>query len=200
MNAQDADRASRNAALTLTLALPGDTLLYLLLPLHAAAFGITLPEAGVLLAANRMVRVFGYRWVANFYATRGPRAACLAAAIAAVPCYPGLCHSCRRLAPACCPPALGTGVRGDEHRQSGAADGAHASRTATHGEGPLHCRHWSHAGVARRRHLGGLVWPPTGVCGACGRGTDCTFLCRAAAIDARAHCAAAATFRAARCH
>src|SRR5262245_44106872 len=84
MNAQDADRASRNAALTLTLALPGDTLLYLLLPLHAAAFGITLLEAGVLLAANRMVRVFGYRWVANFYATRGPRAACLAAAIAAV--------------------------------------------------------------------------------------------------------------------
>jgi len=84
MNAEDADRASRNAALTLTLALPGDTLLYLLLPLHAAAFGITLPEAGLLLAANRMVRVFGYRWVANFYAARGPRAACLAAAIAAV--------------------------------------------------------------------------------------------------------------------
>jgi len=84
MNAEDADRASRNAALTLTLALPGDTLLYLLLPLHAAAFGITLPEAGLLLAANRMVRVFGYRWVANFYAARGPRAACLAAALAAV--------------------------------------------------------------------------------------------------------------------
>jgi len=83
MNAQDADQASRHAALTLALALPGDTLLYLLLPLHAAVFGITLPEAGVLLAANRIVRIFGYRWVANFYATRGARAVCLAAAVAA---------------------------------------------------------------------------------------------------------------------
>jgi MFS family permease len=84
MNAEDADRASRNAALTLTLALPGDTVLYLLLPLHAATFGITLPEAGLLLAANRIVRVFGYHWVARFYATRGPRAACLAATAGAV--------------------------------------------------------------------------------------------------------------------
>jgi hypothetical protein len=86
MNAEDADRASRNAALTLTLALPGDTVLYLLLPLHAATFGITLPEAGLLLAANRFVRVFGYHWVAKYYATRGPRAACLAATLG--PSYP----------------------------------------------------------------------------------------------------------------
>jgi MFS family permease len=84
MNAEDADRASRNAALTLTLALPGDTVLYLLLPLHAATFGVTLPEAGLLLAANRIVRVFGYRWVAKFYAIRGPRAACLAATAGAI--------------------------------------------------------------------------------------------------------------------
>jgi MFS family permease len=84
MNAENADRASRNAALTLTLALPGDTVLYLLLPLHAAAFGVTLPEAGLLLAANRIVRVFGYRRVAHFYARRGPRAACLAATAAAI--------------------------------------------------------------------------------------------------------------------
>lgn len=84
MSPKNADRASRNAALTLTLALPGDTVLYLLLPLNAAAFGITLPEAGLLLAANRIIRVFGYHWVANFYATRGPKAACLVAAAAAV--------------------------------------------------------------------------------------------------------------------
>lgn len=84
MNSDEADRASRNAALTLALALPGDTVLYLLLPLHAAAFGVTLPEAGLLLAANRIVRVFGYRWVADFYATRGPRAACLLAVAGAV--------------------------------------------------------------------------------------------------------------------
>src|SRR5262245_16086602 len=81
---EDADRASRNAALTLTLALPGDTVLYLLLPLHAATFGITLSEAGLLLAANRIVRVFGYHWVARFYTTRGPRTACLAASVGAI--------------------------------------------------------------------------------------------------------------------
>jgi MFS family permease len=80
MDAETADRASRNAALTLALSLPGDSVLYLLLPVHAATFGITLPEAGLLLAANRLVRVFGYGWVAGFYAHRGPRAACLLAA------------------------------------------------------------------------------------------------------------------------
>jgi MFS family permease len=84
MEADTADRASRNAALALTLALPGDTVLYLLLPLYAATFGVTLPEAGLLLAANRIVRIFGYGWVASFYANRGPRAACLLAAIGAV--------------------------------------------------------------------------------------------------------------------
>jgi predicted MFS family arabinose efflux permease len=79
-----ADRASLNAALTLALTLPGDTLLYLLLPLYAASFGVTLPEAGALLAANRLVRIVGYGWVARFYADRGPGAACLLAAFGAV--------------------------------------------------------------------------------------------------------------------
>ena len=55
-----ADRASRDASVTLGLTLPGDTVLYLLLPLHAAVFGVTLPEAGLLLAANRLVRIAGY--------------------------------------------------------------------------------------------------------------------------------------------
>jgi MFS family permease len=82
--AESADRASRNAALTLAFALPGDTVLYLLLPLHAAEFGVTLFEAGVLLAANRLVRIAGYGWVASFYATRGPRSACMAAALGAL--------------------------------------------------------------------------------------------------------------------
>ncbi|MGD9829535.1 MAG: MFS transporter [Hyphomicrobiaceae bacterium] len=82
--AAEADRASRNAALALTATLPGDTLLYLLLPLYAAEFGVTLPEAGLLLAANRLVRIAGYGWVARFYADRGPRAACLAATIGAI--------------------------------------------------------------------------------------------------------------------
>ena len=78
-----ADRHSRNASLTLAFAQPGDTLLYLLLPLHHAAFGVSLPEAGILLAANRLVRIAGYGWVARFYGERGPRAACLIAALGA---------------------------------------------------------------------------------------------------------------------
>src|ERR1051326_7911129 len=47
-----ANRSSRDASVTLGLVLPGDTVLYLLLPLHAAVFGVTLPEAGLLLAAR----------------------------------------------------------------------------------------------------------------------------------------------------
>jgi hypothetical protein len=65
-----ADRHSRNASLTLAFAQPGDTLLYLLLPLHHATFGVSLAEAGLLLAANRLVRIAGYGWVARFYAER----------------------------------------------------------------------------------------------------------------------------------
>ena len=75
----EADRASLHAAIALALTLPGDTLLYLLLPLYAATFGVSLPEAGILLAANRLVRIVGYGWVAQFYAERGPRAACIVA-------------------------------------------------------------------------------------------------------------------------
>ncbi len=75
-----ADANSRHASLTLAFAQPGDTLLYLLLPLHHDVFGVTLAEAGFLLAANRLVRIAGYGWVARFYAERGPRSACLLAA------------------------------------------------------------------------------------------------------------------------
>jgi MFS family permease len=81
--AERADQGARNAALTLALALPADTVLYLLLPLHAATFGVSLPEVGVLLAANRLVRIAGNGWVARFYAHRGPRMACTMAAAAA---------------------------------------------------------------------------------------------------------------------
>ena len=76
-----ADRASRDAAITLGLTLPTDTVLYLLLPLHAAAFGVTLAEAGLLLAANRLVRILGYGWVARGYERHGARRACIAAVL-----------------------------------------------------------------------------------------------------------------------
>lgn len=75
----------RHAAIALALALPADTVLYLLLPMHAAQFGLTLAEAGMLLAANRLVRIAGYGQVARFYARRGDRPTCtMAVAMAAV--------------------------------------------------------------------------------------------------------------------
>jgi MFS transporter len=79
----EADRVSRNAAIALGLTLPGDTVLYLLLPLHAAAFGVNLPEAGILLAANRLVRIAGYGWVARGFERYGARGACVLAALGA---------------------------------------------------------------------------------------------------------------------
>lgn len=79
-----ADRDSRHAALTLAFALPGDVLLYLLLPLYAGSFGVTLFEAGVLLAANRLIRIVGYGTVAHLYGSRGARWACLVACAGSV--------------------------------------------------------------------------------------------------------------------
>lgn len=84
MSAAAADRASRQASATLALTQPGDTVLYLLLPLYADTFGVSLPEAGLLLAANRLVRIVGYGWVARGYERFGPRAACLAGALGAI--------------------------------------------------------------------------------------------------------------------
>ncbi|WP_168233389.1 MFS transporter [Pseudomonas veronii] len=84
-----ADTHSRRAALTLALCLPSDVLLYLLLPMEYQAFGITLAQAGVLLAANRLVRIFGYRHVLNYYARHGDRLTCMIAAGAATLCAVG---------------------------------------------------------------------------------------------------------------
>ncbi len=87
--ARTADRDSRHAAIALAAALPTDVVLYLLLPMYGPAFGITLAEAGVLLAANRLVRIVGYGWVARFYARRGDRATCTLAVAAAALCALG---------------------------------------------------------------------------------------------------------------
>lgn len=84
-----ADRDSRHAAIALGLALPSDVVLYLLLPMYAAQFGVTLAEAGLLLAANRLVRIAGYGWVVRFYARRGERPMCTLAVVAAAVCALG---------------------------------------------------------------------------------------------------------------
>lgn len=82
------DLDARFSAIALAVALPGDTVLYLLLPMFAPQFGVSVAEAGILLAANRLIRIMGYGWVARFYARRGDRPtdtlAVIAAAISAL--------------------------------------------------------------------------------------------------------------------
>lgn len=84
-----ADNDSRRAAQVLGLCLPGDVVLYLLLPMYAADFGVSLAQAGILLAANRLVRIVGYGWVVRFYARHGDRATCSLAACASALCALG---------------------------------------------------------------------------------------------------------------
>ncbi|KAF1051460.1 MAG: hypothetical protein GAK43_02392 [Stenotrophomonas maltophilia] len=84
-----ADRHSARAAQVLGLCLPNDVVLYLLLPMYADSFGVSLAQAGVLLAANRLVRIVGYGSVVRFYARHGDRATCGLAALASVLCALG---------------------------------------------------------------------------------------------------------------
>lgn len=86
---READLDSRHAAMSLAAALPCDIVLYLLLPMYADQFHVTLAEAGILLAANRLVRIAGYRWVARFYSEKGDRPTCLLAVVAAILCALG---------------------------------------------------------------------------------------------------------------
>jgi hypothetical protein len=48
------------ASIVLALALLGDSLLYAVLPLHAATFGVSVAWVGVLLSANRVIRLVAY--------------------------------------------------------------------------------------------------------------------------------------------
>ncbi len=67
----------------MSLALLGDALLYAVLPVYAADFGLTLPWVGVMLSANRFVRVFAYGALARLTQTVGVRRMCMAAALCA---------------------------------------------------------------------------------------------------------------------
>ena len=68
----------------LSLALVGDALIYAVLPVHAETFGIRLIRVGVLLSANRFVRVFAYGWIAVSAQRFGLRRICIAALLAAI--------------------------------------------------------------------------------------------------------------------
>ena len=67
----------------LSLALLGDALIYAVLPAYAEDFGLTLPWVGVMLSANRFVRVFVYGLIARMTHAIGVRRMCLTAAVLA---------------------------------------------------------------------------------------------------------------------
>ena len=67
----------------LSLASLGDVLLYVVLPVSAASFGVGLAWVGVLLAANRLTRIVLYGAVAAFGEAAGSRMLAIISAVAA---------------------------------------------------------------------------------------------------------------------
>ncbi|HTO12543.1 MAG TPA: MFS transporter [Candidatus Binatia bacterium] len=61
----------------------GDALIYVVMPLHAQAFGISLGLVGVALSLNRIVRILGYGWVTHLSRRLGMRALTAWAALGA---------------------------------------------------------------------------------------------------------------------
>ena len=76
-------RAIIGSASIMSLALIGDALLYAVLPVYAADFGLTLPWVGVMLSANRFVRVFAYGAIARRTHAGGVRRICIGASCTA---------------------------------------------------------------------------------------------------------------------
>jgi MFS family permease len=78
------------AAACLGLVWLGDALIYVVLPLYPAAFGVETAAVALLLSVNRVIRIVGYGWVAplsrRFGANTLTAAACAAAAISTL-CY-----------------------------------------------------------------------------------------------------------------
>jgi DHA1 family multidrug resistance protein-like MFS transporter len=68
-------------AAAIGLCILGDSLLYTILPLEADSLGLTLAMVGVLLSANRLVRLATNRWASALFERWGPYRAFLAACI-----------------------------------------------------------------------------------------------------------------------
>jgi MFS transporter, DHA1 family, inner membrane transport protein len=73
------------SAACLGIVWPGDVVLYVVLPLYAAEFGLDALAVGLLLSINRVVRILGYGWVSPLARRYGAKAltatACLGAAL-----------------------------------------------------------------------------------------------------------------------
>ena len=72
------------SSFVLSLSLFGDALLYVILPVHADAFGVSLAMVGFLLAINRIIRTFAYGIIVEIAARIGLKKLCLIAATTAV--------------------------------------------------------------------------------------------------------------------
>jgi DHA1 family inner membrane transport protein len=64
----------------MSLAIIGDALIYVILPVNAALFGVTIFWVGVLLAANRIIRIFTLGAIASLAQRTSPRNLAIAAA------------------------------------------------------------------------------------------------------------------------
>ena len=71
------------SSVVLSLSLFGDALLYVILPVHADAFGVSLAMVGFLLAVNRIIRTFAYGIIVEIAARIGLKKLCLIAATTA---------------------------------------------------------------------------------------------------------------------
>ena len=67
----------------LALSLFGDALLYVVLPVHAEAFGVSMLMVGFLLAVNRIIRIFAYGVIVQIAERIGVRTLCIIGAITA---------------------------------------------------------------------------------------------------------------------
>ncbi len=71
------------AAGVLSIVGMGDALIYVVLPVNAETFGVSLLWVGVLLAANRLIRIVGYGPIASITQRYGPRNIAIIAATTA---------------------------------------------------------------------------------------------------------------------
>jgi MFS family permease len=69
----DPDRLVIAVGATIGLCIVGDSFLYGILPLEAQHLGIALPLVGVLLSANRLVRLISNTWASAVFERLGPR-------------------------------------------------------------------------------------------------------------------------------
>ncbi|MCB0082706.1 MAG: MFS transporter [Caldilineaceae bacterium] len=74
-------RLVTSTSLVIALCILGDSLMYSILPLEAANLGIGLSLVGVLLSANRLIRLLSNGWASSIYERFGPRLPFIGAAV-----------------------------------------------------------------------------------------------------------------------